>query len=141
MVYALPRITIKMKTIVWKPLTIKIIKFLLRNLETQTPEEVRWTYQPKRCGNNNKDEDNSPKTLNDKNYCHQFLKVFFLFRLHQFINISQNFSCELHADKTGFTRLLQDQNVFPGKFSFKNFFSKILVILIYGKRNCITFLY
>ena len=23
------------------------------------------TYWPKRCGNNNKDEDNSPKTLND----------------------------------------------------------------------------
>ena len=34
----------------------------------QTPEEGRWTYQPKRCGNNNKDEDNSPKTLNDKNH-------------------------------------------------------------------------
>ena len=32
----------------------------------QTPEEQR-TYQPKRRGNNNKDEDNSPKTLNDKN--------------------------------------------------------------------------
>ena len=34
----------------------------------QTPEEGRRTYQPKRCGNNNKDEDNSPKTLNDKNH-------------------------------------------------------------------------
>ena len=33
----------------------------------QTPEEVRRTYRPKRCGNNSKDEDNSPKTLNDKN--------------------------------------------------------------------------
>ncbi len=33
----------------------------------QTPEEGRRTYQPKRCGNNNKDEDNSPKNLNDKN--------------------------------------------------------------------------
>ena len=33
----------------------------------QTPEEVRRTYRPKRCGKNNKDEDNSPKTLNDKN--------------------------------------------------------------------------
>ena len=32
----------------------------------QTPEEGRGTYRPKRCGNNNKDEDNSPKTLNDK---------------------------------------------------------------------------
>ena len=33
----------------------------------QTPEEGRRKYRPKRCGNNNKDEDNSPKTLNDKN--------------------------------------------------------------------------
>ena len=33
----------------------------------QTPEEGRRTYRPKRCGNNNKDEDYSPKTLNDKN--------------------------------------------------------------------------
>ena len=32
----------------------------------QTPEEGWRTYQPKRCGNNNKDEDNSTKTLNDK---------------------------------------------------------------------------
>ena len=34
----------------------------------QTPEEGQQTYQPKNCGNNNKDEDNSPKTLNDKNH-------------------------------------------------------------------------
>ena len=32
----------------------------------QTSEEGRRTYRPKRCGNN-KDEDNSPKNLNDKN--------------------------------------------------------------------------
>ena len=32
----------------------------------QTPEEGRRTYRPKRCGNNNKDEDNSLKTLNNK---------------------------------------------------------------------------
>ena len=32
----------------------------------QTPEEGRRIYGPKRCGNNSKDEDNSPKTLNDK---------------------------------------------------------------------------
>ena len=31
-------------------------------------EEGRRIYQPKRSGNNNKDEDNSPKTLNDKNH-------------------------------------------------------------------------
>ena len=34
----------------------------------QTPEESRRTYRPKRCGNNSKDEDNSSKTLNDKNH-------------------------------------------------------------------------
>ena len=34
----------------------------------QTPEEGRRTYKPKRCENNNKDEDNSPKILNDKNH-------------------------------------------------------------------------
>ena len=33
----------------------------------QTPEEGQRTYRPKHCGNNNKDEDNSPKNLNDKN--------------------------------------------------------------------------
>ena len=33
----------------------------------QTHEEGRRTYRPKRCGNNNRDEDNSQKTLNDKN--------------------------------------------------------------------------
>ena len=32
----------------------------------QTPEEGRRTYRPKRCGNNNKYEDNCPKTPNDK---------------------------------------------------------------------------
>ena len=34
----------------------------------QIPEESRRTYRPKRYGNNNKDEYNSPKTLNDKNH-------------------------------------------------------------------------
>ena len=33
----------------------------------QTPKEGRRTYQPKRCGNSNKNEVNSLKTLNDKN--------------------------------------------------------------------------
>ena len=33
----------------------------------QTPEEGRRTYRPKCCGKNNRHEDNSPKTLNDKN--------------------------------------------------------------------------
>ena len=41
----------------------------------QTPEEGRRTYRPKRFGNNKKDKDNSPKTLNDKNYKRHVSKV------------------------------------------------------------------
>ena len=44
------------------------LKFIVGSLVRQTPEEGRRTYRPKRCGNNNKDEDNSPKTLYDKNF-------------------------------------------------------------------------
>ena len=33
----------------------------------ETPEEGKRTYRPKLCGNKNKDENNSPKTFNDKN--------------------------------------------------------------------------
>ena len=43
-------------------------KFYVGSRVRQTPEEGRRTCQPKRCGNNNKDEDNSPKTLNDKKH-------------------------------------------------------------------------
>ena len=32
----------------------------------QTPEEGWRTYRPRRCGNNNKDEDNSLKDFKDK---------------------------------------------------------------------------
>ena len=42
-------------------------KFHVGSSVQQTPEEGRRTYWLKRCGNTNKDEDNSPKTLNDKN--------------------------------------------------------------------------
>ena len=42
------------------------LKFHVGSRVRLTLEEGRMTYQPKRCGNNNKDEDNSPKTLNDK---------------------------------------------------------------------------
>ena len=42
-------------------------KFCEGSRVRQTPEEGRRTYRPKRCDNNNKDEDNSPKNLNDKN--------------------------------------------------------------------------
>ena len=43
------------------------IKDVVRSSVRQTPEEGRRTYQPKRCGNNNKYEDNSSKTFNDNN--------------------------------------------------------------------------
>ena len=42
-------------------------KFCEGSQVRQTPEEGQRIYQPKRCGNINKDEDNSLKTLNDKN--------------------------------------------------------------------------
>ena len=42
----------------------------------KTPEEGRRTYRPKRCENNNKDEDNCPKNLNDKNPDHLFVMSF-----------------------------------------------------------------
>ena len=43
------------------------VKFHEGSWVQQTPVEGRRTYRPKHCGNNNKDEDNSPKTLKDKN--------------------------------------------------------------------------
>ena len=41
-------------------------KYRVGSRVRQTPEEGRRTYRLKRCTNNNEDEDNSPKTLNDK---------------------------------------------------------------------------
>ncbi len=38
-------------------------KFRVGPRVRQTLEEVLRTYRPKYCGNNNKDEDNSPKPL------------------------------------------------------------------------------
>ena len=45
------------------------LKFRVGSRVRQTPKEGRRTYRPKRCENNHKDEDNSLKTLNDKNKC------------------------------------------------------------------------
>ena len=42
-------------------------KFCVGSRVGQETSEGRRTYQPKCCEYNNKDEDNSPKTLNDKN--------------------------------------------------------------------------
>ena len=43
------------------------LKFHVGSQVRQKTEEGRRTYRLKRCSNNYKDEDNSPKTLNDKN--------------------------------------------------------------------------
>ena len=43
-------------------------KFRVDSRVRQTLEEGWRTYRRKRCGNNNKEEDNSPKTLNGKNH-------------------------------------------------------------------------
>ena len=43
------------------------LKFREGSQVRQTPEEGRRTYLLKCCGNNNKDENNSLKTLNDEN--------------------------------------------------------------------------
>ena len=51
----------------------------------QTPEEGQRIYQPKRLGNNNKDEDNNPKTLNVKNHqaaSQKFSQLISLIMLH-----------------------------------------------------------
>ena len=43
-------------------------KFHVGSWVQQTPEEGWRTYRLKRCENDNKNEDNSPKSLNDKNH-------------------------------------------------------------------------
>ena len=44
---------------------VRSSKFRVGSRVRQTPEEDRRTYRPKPYGNNNKDKDDSPKTLND----------------------------------------------------------------------------
>ena len=53
-------------------------KFHVGSRVQQTPEEGRRTYQPKRCGNNDEDEDNSPKTLNNKKKTLHYFKMTYL---------------------------------------------------------------
>ena len=56
----------------------------------QTPEEDRMTYRPKRCGNNNKDEDNKPKTLNDECYIYIYIYTCIYNELFFFTNLTQS---------------------------------------------------
>ena len=63
-------------------------KFCEGSRVRQKPEEGRRTYQLKHCRNNNKDEDNSPKTLNDKNHqalSKKFRQLMYIFCLKTFI--------------------------------------------------------
>ena len=46
----------------------------------QTPEETWRTYRSKHCGNNNKDEDNNPKTLNDKKKFDTYIRKYVIRR-------------------------------------------------------------
>ena len=62
----------------------------------QTPEEGRRIYRPKRCGNNNKDEDNSPKTPNDKKHNWCLFKALYYVKLIKADIISMNFSMIWH---------------------------------------------
>ena len=50
-------------------------KFCVGSRVRQTPKEGQRTYRQKRCRNNNKDEDNRPKTLNDKAHQRCFFYV------------------------------------------------------------------
>ena len=54
-------------------------KFCVGNRIQQTLEEGQRTYRPKRCWNNNKGEDNSLKTLNDKIQTPRTFQIFLNF--------------------------------------------------------------
>ena len=78
------------------------------------PEEGRRIYRPKRCGNNNIDEDNCPKTLNDKSHQASYQKfrqliflefyVLFLVPINIFQEILQIYdvSRTVHGEKYPF---------------------------------------
>ena len=70
----------------------------IKDVVRQTPEEGQRTYQLKRCGNNNKDEDYSLKTLNDKNHqasSQKFrpLVLFICIRINLALNNLQRLIC------------------------------------------------
>ena len=51
-------------------------KFCVGFRVRQTPKEGRRTYRPKRSGNNDKAEDNSLKTFNDKKHTSIHSKIY-----------------------------------------------------------------
>ena len=98
-------------------------KFCVGSRVRQTPEESRWIYRPNRCEYNNKDEANSPKTLNDKNHQASSQKFRQL----------RDFDClliieEILAKNLNTTLLLED---FSKSFDSKHK-EKMELILVYG---------
>ena len=71
-------------------------KFLEGSRVRQTPEEGRRTYRPKRCRNNNKDEDNSPKNVTDKKKIYCSLKTYVLLRLRISTTLFEGFRIHWH---------------------------------------------
>ena len=95
----------------------RCLKFCVGSQVRQTPEEGQRTYWSKRCGNNNKDEDNSLKTLYDKKKNHHALsqkfrqlikkrkleffiksKIFFLGQMFSFYSINVIIYCNYHVN-------------------------------------------
>ena len=83
----------------------------------QTPEESLRTYWPKCCGNNNKDEDNSLKTLNNKNHqalsqkFRQLMICMLLFLLLPSITIMKIYTYKLTNTGKVWTNLPWSDNV------------------------------
>ena len=69
------------------------LKFCVGSWVRQTSEEGRRTYQTKCCGNN-KDKDNSLKTLNNKNHQASFQK-FRQLMFHRFLKKNK----KIHGNK------------------------------------------
>ena len=74
-------------------------KFRVGSRVRQTPEDARSIYRPKRCGKNNKDEDNSPKTLNDNNHQASSKKFRQLTRQASFITNDNISSSDMQSSK------------------------------------------
>ena len=73
----------------------------------QTPEEGQKTYRPKRCENNNKDEDNSPKILNDKNHMLVVFAPSFLCVWNQMLRRKQRFFARTPSKIRRIVRILE----------------------------------
>ena len=91
------------------------LKFREVSRVRQIPEEGLRTHRPKCCGNNHKDEDNSPKTHNDENnnFTYTFLHTLYLM------------SCSLYY----MTSLSSFQSPFLGRYIYLFIYSFVLIPL------------